>query len=93
MAAHRLIDLRNEAGRILAAIDKALAGLPKLLSAAQRTALDAAVADLKAKMAGDDGDALAAAMKAANDAAGPLTVAQMDEVLKKTAIGKKLDEF
>jgi Fe-S protein assembly chaperone HscA len=93
LTAHRLIDLRNEAGRILAAIDKALADLPKLLTAPQRAALDAAVADLKAKMAGDDGDALYAAMKAANDAAGPLTMAQMDEVLRKTAIGKKLDEF
>jgi molecular chaperone DnaK (HSP70) len=93
LAAHRLIDLRNEAGRILAAIDKALADLPKLLTSQQRAALDAAVADLKAKMAGDDGDALYAAMKAANDAAGPLTAAQMDEVLKKTTIGKKLEEF
>ncbi|MGA2264830.1 MAG: molecular chaperone DnaK [Phycisphaerae bacterium] len=93
LTAHRLIDLRNEAGRILAAIDKALANLPGVLSAAQRAALDVAVADLKAKMEGSDGDALYAAMKAANDAAGPLTQAQMDEVLKKTAVGKKLEEF
>ncbi|MCJ7543895.1 MAG: molecular chaperone DnaK [Phycisphaerae bacterium] len=93
LAAHRLIDLRNEATRILAAIDKALADLPDLLTAPQRAGLDAAVAELKAKMAGDDGDALYAAMRAANDAAAPLTQAQMDEVLKKTAVGKKLEEF
>ncbi len=93
LAAHRLIDLRNEATRVLAAIDKALAGLPKVLTAEQRTRLDAAVADLKAKMSADDGDALYAAMKAANDAAEALTQAQMDEVLRKTAVGKKLDEF
>jgi molecular chaperone DnaK (HSP70) len=93
LAAHRLIDLRNEAGRVLAAIDKALANLPGVLTDAQRAALDIAVADLKAKMEGSDGDALYAAMKAANDAAGPLTQAQMDEVLKKTAVGKKLEEF
>jgi molecular chaperone DnaK len=93
LTAHRLIDLRNEAHRILAAIDKALGQLPAVLTADQRAALDKAVADLKAKMAGEDGDALYAAMRAANDAAAPLTQAQMDEVLKKTAVGKKLEEF
>ena len=93
LSAHRLIDLRNEGTRVLVAIDKALKNLPGLLTADQQAALDAAVADLKVKMAGQDGDALYAAMRAANDAAGPLTQAQMDEVLKKTAVGKKLDEF
>ena len=93
LAAHRLIDLRNEATRVLGAIEKALANLPGLLTADERAALDAAVADVKAKMAGQDGDALYAAMRAANDAAAPLTQAQMDEVLKKTAVGRKLEEF
>jgi molecular chaperone DnaK (HSP70) len=93
LTAHRLIDLRNEANRVLAAIEKALGQFPTLLAADERAALDKAVADLKAKMAGADGDALYAAMRAANDAAAPLTQAQMDEVLKKTAVGKKLDEF
>jgi len=93
LAAHRLIDLRTEAHRILAAIEKAVANAPGALTAEQRKTLDSAVADLKAKMGGDDGDALYAAMKAANDAAAPLTQLQMDEVLKKTAVGKKLEEF
>ena len=93
LAAHRLIDLRNEAARILSAIDKATKGLPALLTVRQRAKLDAAVAELKAQIAGKDGDALYAAMTAANEAAGPLTQAQMDDVLKKTAVGRKLDDF
>ena len=101
LTAHRLIDLRNEAHRVLSAIDKALAQAPAALdadqpaalSADQRAALDAAVAQLKAKMEGDDPDALDEAMRAANDAAMPLTQRLMDEVLRKTAVGKKLDEY
>ncbi|MFA6133007.1 MAG: molecular chaperone DnaK [Phycisphaerae bacterium] len=93
LTAHRMIDLRNEAHRVLAAIDKALAGAPGVLTAPQRAALDAAVADVKARMEGTEPDDLYAAMRAANDAAAPLTQAQMDEVLRKTAVGKKIDEF
>lgn len=93
MEAHRLIDLRNEATRVLAAIDKALAELPDVLTGEQRKVLDAAVEYLRAKMAEDDGDVIYAAMQAANEAAAPLVQAQMDEVLRKTAVGKKLDEF
>jgi len=93
MTAHRLIDLRNEAARILTAIEKALASAGCVLGDEQRKHLDAAVAMLKAKADGDDPDELWAAMEAANDAAGPLTQAQMDEVLRKTAVGRKLDEI
>jgi molecular chaperone DnaK (HSP70) len=93
LAAHRVIDLRNEATRILAAIDKAVAAAGHVLTAAQREKLDAAVADLKAKMQTEDPDAIYEAMSVANTAADPLTQAQMDEVLKKTAVGKKLDDF
>ncbi len=92
-AAHRLIDLRNEAQRIITAIDKSVARAGHVLTAEQRQALAAAVTALKAKLAGDDGDAIDAAMRAANDAASPLTQAQMDEVLRDTATGKKIEEF
>jgi molecular chaperone DnaK len=92
MTAHRLIDLRNEAQRILSAIDKALVGAGSTLSRDQRRILDAAVAMLRAKMGGDDPDELYASMSAANDAATPLTEAQMDEVLKATVKGRKVGE-
>jgi len=90
--AHRLIDLRNESARILAAIEKALAAAGDVLSPEQRETLDAAVADLKAKREGEDCDAVYEAMGAANDAAMPLTEAQMDDVLSQTVKGRKMDE-
>ena len=93
MTAHRVIDCRNEAVRVLNAVDKALADAPDALADEQRKVLDAAVAMLKSKMAGDDPDEIYAAMTVANDAAMPLTQAQMDAVLKKTVKGKKIDEF
>jgi len=93
MTAHRLIDLRNEATRILSAIDKSLVGAGQAMSDEQRKILDAAVMMLKAKMDGDDPDELYATMTAANDAAAPLTQAQMNSVLSETVRGKKLGEF
>ena len=93
MTAHQLIDVRNEAGRILTAVDKALADAPEAMTAEQRDRLDSAAVDLKAKMDGDDPDAIYDAMTALNDAAEPLTQAQMDEVLDKTVKGRKLDEL
>ena len=93
LTAHRLIDLRNESARVLAAIDKALANAGDALFEGQRAALDEAVTDLTAKMQGGDADAIYDAMLAANDAASPLTEAQLDEVLRKTVKGRKLDEF
>jgi len=93
LTAHRLIDLRNEAGRILRAIEKALADAPDVLSGQQRGALDKAVANLNDKLGADDADGLYLAMQGANDAAAPLTQAQMDEVLRRTVKGKKLDDI
>ncbi len=94
MTAHRLIDLRNESARILGAIEKALHRAGDVMSDAQRRLLDSAVNTLREKMDGcDDPDELYAAMAAANDAADPLTRAQLDEVIRKTAKGKKLDDF
>jgi molecular chaperone DnaK len=91
--AHRLIDLQNESQRILDAIEKALAGAGDVLSPQQRQTLDAAVADLKTKRQGEDCDAVYEAMGAANDAAMPLTEAQMDGVLSKTIKGRKMDDI
>ena len=83
----------SEAQRILGAIDKAVANVGSILTPPQRQALADAVENLKARMKLDDPDLLYNAMTAANDAAAPLTQAQMDDVLAKTAKGRKLDEF
>lgn len=92
MAAHRLIDERNEARRVLEAIDKALANVPDALDERHRARLDEAVAELRQRMEGDDPDALWKAMQRANAAAMPLTQAQFDQVLGKTIKGRRLDE-
>ena len=92
MTAHRLIDTRNEAKRNLTAVDKALVAAGHVLTDAQRKLLMAAVADMKAKMQGEDPVALYESMLDLNDAGFPLTQAQMDEVLKQTVTGKKIDE-
>jgi molecular chaperone DnaK (HSP70) len=93
MIAHQLIDTRNEAGRILRAVDKALANAGSVLSGPQRAELDLAVAALKSLLEGEDPDAIYEAMQKVNAAAAPLTQAQMDEVLKKTVAGRKVEEF
>ncbi len=93
MAAHQLIDTRNEAGRILRAVDKALVNAGALLTADQRANLDATVAKLKTLLEGSDADAIYEAVQAVNTAATPLTQAQMDEVLRQTVKGKKVEEF
>jgi len=90
--AHQLIDVRNEAGRILRAVEKALANAPDALTPEQRRRLDDCVAMLQTRMQEDDPDQIYAAMEMVNDAAMPLTEAQMDEVLRKTIKGKRLDE-
>jgi Fe-S protein assembly chaperone HscA len=93
LTAHQLIDLRNEAHRILSAIERALADVPDVLDAAQRAALDAAVAELRAKAGSDQPEAIQDALNVADEAALPLTQAQMDHVLNRTVRGRKLDEF
>jgi molecular chaperone DnaK (HSP70) len=90
MTVHRLIDVRNEVRRVLAAIDKALSDASETLRENQRRELDARVTLLKAKLeTSDDPDELYAAMRAANDAAMPLTQTQMDDVLAKALKGRK----
>ena len=89
---HRLVDLHNEAGRILKAIAQALATAGGTLSEQQRHELDAAVAFLEIALQGDEPDTIYEAMLEANKAAMPLTEAQMDEVLKATIKGRRIDE-
>ncbi|MBN1555787.1 MAG: molecular chaperone DnaK [Phycisphaerae bacterium] len=94
MTAHRLIDVRNESHRVLGAIDKALANAADILTDEQRRKLDAAVERVRTLMdTNDDPDELYRAMRDANDAAGPLTRYQMDEVLSKTFRGKSAKDL
>ncbi len=94
MTQHRLIDVRNEVNRVLVAIDKALVNAGDILTDQQRETLDAAVADCRAKQEScEDPDELYASMKAANDAAAPLTQAQMDAVLSQAFKGRAMEDL
>ncbi len=93
LQAHRLIDLRNEADRILQAIAKARDSAAGALTDAQTLELDAAVAYLEVVLQHDEPDTIYEAMNAANAAAMPLTEAQMDQVLNQTIKGRKIDEM
>jgi hypothetical protein len=73
-------------------VSKSLANVGQVMTAEQRKNLDEWVGRLKAAMPGQDPDAISDAMDKINDAASPLTEAQMDQVLTKTVKGKKLDE-
>ena len=75
------------------AVEKALGARGHVLAASDRARLDQAVADLKAAMKSEDGDAIDAAMRAANEAAQALTADQMNDVLRQTATGRKISEF
>ncbi len=93
LTAHRLIDLRNEARRVLDAIAKARTAAPDALNDEQNHELDASVAFLDVAMMGDEPDTLYEAMLSANEAATPLTDAQMNEVLRQTVEGRKIEDF
>ena len=94
MTEHRLIDLRNEAHRVLTAIDKALENAGQILTESQRAKLDAAVAHCQNVVRdSQDPNEVDAAMRAANDAATPLTQQQMDEVLTKAMKGRRADQL
>jgi Fe-S protein assembly chaperone HscA len=94
MTRHRLIDVRNEANRVLAAIDKALTNAGEILTPEQRATLDVKTQECRRLLEqSEDPDEVYAAMRAANDAAAPLTQHQMDEVLHKTFRGRQADEL
>ena len=94
MTAHRLIDVRNEVRRVLAAIDKALENAPNVLAPDARCHLDQAVQRCRDLLeTSEDPDELYQAMRDANDLAAPLTEYQMDEVLRETFKGREASDL
>ena len=69
---YRLIGLRDEANRVLAAVEKALADKGDALGEHERHMLDMAVAMLKATVGRDDPDQVLLAIDMVNEAAQPL---------------------
>lgn len=89
----QLIEARNEAESILHATDKALAGAePGELPEDERRAIDAAVAALRAAMAGADYKLIRARTDALNQATMPLAERMMNRAVEAAVKGKRLDE-
>ena len=93
MKARSLAEAQVEADQIMTAAEAALAADGDLLDSAERTALDAALAELKTKRAGADADALRAAVAAFNRATGPFAERRMDRGVQRALAGKRLDSL
>jgi len=77
VGAERLAGLRQEAGRVLQAVDKALADTGQVLSPQQGRVLEKALAMLKATVRRDDPDQIVLAMDMVNEAARPVMETRM----------------
>ncbi|RMG11642.1 MAG: Fe-S protein assembly chaperone HscA [Planctomycetota bacterium] len=93
VAAHRLIDLRNESSSVLRAARRALGQAGDALAPAQRQAIEEAAERLEALSAGEDGDAIKAALDALNQVAEPLAQIVLDRALAEAVRGRRVDEL
>jgi molecular chaperone HscA len=92
MKARLLLTERVEADRILAATRAALAADGDLLDDATRAAMEAAVAELERRKAGDDHRAIHAAIEALDLAGKPFAEARMNRSIERAMAGRRVDE-
>ncbi len=94
MQARSLREQQVEADRVLEAIDAALgADGEALLSAEERSAVDAAVAALEQARKGEDVPSIKQAIEALDQATAEFAARRMDASVRKVLQGHKLDEF
>jgi molecular chaperone HscA len=91
MQARALAEAQVDADRIADATRTALAADPDLLDAQERAAIDAALADLAARRAGDDHVALRAAVEAVNRVTAGFAGRRMDRNVARALAGKRID--
>ena len=95
--ARLLIDARNEAESVVMATEKSLRRtdfetlVGSDVSAAERAAIDAALAELKQAIAGTDRDTIGRLTHALNDATRHLAEVMMNRSLKEALAGKSVD--
>ena len=92
VAAHLLVDARAEAESMIRYSRKAVAHREDLVPPPLRVQIEAAVAGLQAAIAGDDKEAIDAAMEVLNESTAPVAASMMNEVLSVTVAGKTMDE-
>ncbi len=94
VAARKLREQQVEAERVLEALEAALAADGEaLLDAAERAAIDAAAAQLRAAMAGEDDRAIKQAIDALNAATTEFAARRMDNSIRAALAGHRVDEF
>jgi molecular chaperone HscA len=87
-----LIEARVEAERVLLALSAALKADGGLLSPAERSEIDRAMATLKARMAGPERDLIRTGIEALDQATHAFAQLRMDRAVARALKGQRLDE-
>jgi molecular chaperone DnaK len=90
--ARKLIEARLEAGALMTTTEKSLADGGKLIGQEEAAAIRNRLSLLKAATDGNDPKAIRARMADLEQAAKPLSVAMLDDSLKRSLKGKKVSE-
>ena len=90
--ARKLIEARLEAGALMTTTEKSLADGDKLIGQEEAAAIRDRLSLLKAASDGNDPKAIRARMADLEQAAKPLSVAMLDDSLKRSLKGKKVSE-
>lgn len=91
--ARRLIEARLDAGALIATTEKSLAEGSHLISQTDLTTVRAALSALTTARDGNDPKTIRARMAELEQAAKPLSVAMVDDSLKRSLQGKKVSEL
>ena len=92
VSARKLIEARLDAGALFTTTEKSLAEGGKLIAEKDAAAVRVALAALSAAKEGSDPKAIRARMAELEEAAKPLSVAMLDNSLKRGLQGKKVSE-
>ena len=90
--ARMLAEQKVEAARVLESLVSALTADAALLSAAERQAIDEAMAQLRALAAGDDADAIKDAIKNTDTQTQEFAARRMDQSVRTALKGQSVDE-
>ncbi|MDD5295669.1 MAG: Fe-S protein assembly chaperone HscA [Rhodocyclaceae bacterium] len=93
MNARNLNEQKVEARRAIEAAEAALAQDADLLSAAERTAIDDLIANLRLLAEGSDARALKAGIDSVNNGTQEFAARRMDQSIRKALTGKKMDSL
>ncbi|WP_434639300.1 Fe-S protein assembly chaperone HscA [Klebsiella sp. I138] len=90
--ARMLAEQKVEAARVLESLESALAADAALLSAAERQAIDEAMAQLRVVATGDDADAIKDAIKNTDTQTQEFAARRMDQSVRTALKGQSVDE-